>query len=573
MIQPRYFEQRSRIPNPRAARTATHRRIVRKSRARYVGVARVSAVLFFALVLLMGYVVLTSSLTGLSYAVGHESAKREALQEETMRLDDRIEALRSDDRLAALAAKLGMREPQQLRRRETRAAARGPSKADVSGAVVAGRLLRAGRSRATVAAQDVMHERTFARVAPMRARLFFYACMVVALFLSWRLFDVQARNGAAYAKRALAQRSDTVEIFARRGSILDRAGNVLVRSLPSESIYAVPREVVDADTTVAKLSKIVGKLDPAVVSALHDRHMWFVWIARKVPHETARRIRSLGLLGINLKEEDTGLRVDSAQRLASTVLGFVGTDENGLDGVEYAYGNLLRGHSGRVTLEADEFGRPIPFGREQVVAPAQPGASVALTIDPYLQIRDRACARQTSQRVPRTRRHRDRHGSLDRRDTRDGESAEFRSESFLEVRHGGAPQSRRDGRIQPGSTYKLITAAAALESHKVTLASRFPAHDRLEVGGQTIHNAKRIHGGNGRKRNARANRGVLAQRRRRGSRSVYRREETLCDGTQSRLRRTQRPRFAGRKSPESCRRPRSGAALRWPRCRSAKAFR
>ncbi len=114
MIAPRHIEQRSRIPNPRAARTATHRRIVRKSRARYTGVARVSAVLLVALALLMGYVVLTSSLTGLSYAVGHESAKREALQEESMRLDDRIAALRSDDRLAALAAKLGMREPQQL---------------------------------------------------------------------------------------------------------------------------------------------------------------------------------------------------------------------------------------------------------------------------------------------------------------------------------------------------------------------------------------------------------------------------------------------------------------------------
>ena len=113
MIAARYVETRSR-PNPRAARAATQRRIVRKSRARYAGVARVSLVLFSALTLLMSYVVLTSSLTGLSYAVGHESAKREALQEETMRLDDRIAALRSDDRLAALAAKLGMREPQRM---------------------------------------------------------------------------------------------------------------------------------------------------------------------------------------------------------------------------------------------------------------------------------------------------------------------------------------------------------------------------------------------------------------------------------------------------------------------------
>src|SRR5581483_10018893 len=77
-------------------------------------VTRVSVVLFGALAQLMSYVVLTSSLTGLSYAVGRESAKREALVEETMRLDDRLAALRSDDRLAALAAKLGMREPQRM---------------------------------------------------------------------------------------------------------------------------------------------------------------------------------------------------------------------------------------------------------------------------------------------------------------------------------------------------------------------------------------------------------------------------------------------------------------------------
>ena len=221
-----------------------------------------------------------------------------------------------------------------------------------------------------------MHRRTFTRIAPMRARICFYACIAVALFLAWRLCDVQALNGPLYAKEALAQRSDTVEVFARRGSILDRNGNVLVRSLPSESVYAVPREIVDPAAAVAKLQSIFGKLDPSVTAALHDRHLWFAWIARKVPHDLASRVRALNLLGVDLKEEETGLRVDTAGRLASTVLGFVGTDENGLDGVEYAFDDVLRGHSGRVTLEADEFGRPIPFGRERIVSPAQPGSNV-----------------------------------------------------------------------------------------------------------------------------------------------------------------------------------------------------
>jgi stage V sporulation protein D (sporulation-specific penicillin-binding protein) len=324
----------------------------------------------------------------------------------------------------------------------------------------------------------------------MRARLFFYACLAVALFLAWRLYDVQALQGARYARQALAQRSDTVEIFARRGSILDRNGNVLVRSMPSESVYAVPREIVDPDATAAKLGKIFGKLDSATVASLHDRHLWFEWIARKVPHDVAARVRGLGLLGVDLKEEDTGLRVDTSGRLASTVLGFVGTDENGLDGVEYAEDAVLRGRSGRVTLEADEFGRPIPFGQERMVTPAQPGLDVQLTIDPYLQfVAERALARQVNAFHALD-------GTAIVMDPWSGEILALANLPDFDPNHFWkyGDEQRRDRAVmdayEPGSTYKLLTAAAALESHKVSLATRFPAHDRLEVGGQTIHNAE-----------------------------------------------------------------------------------
>ncbi len=335
-----------------------------------------------------------------------------------------------------------------------------------------------------------MHRRTFARVAPMRARLFFYACLGIALFLGWRLCDVQAIKGARYAKEALEQRSDTVEVFARRGSILDRNGNVLVRSLPSESVYAVPREILDPNATAAKLERILGKLDSSTIAALHDRHLWFVWIARKVPHDVAARVRGSNLIGVDLKEEETGLRVDTAGRLASTIIGFVGTDENGLDGIEYAYDDVLRGRSGRVTLEADEFGRPIPFGRERVVSPAQPGLDVELTIDPYLQfIAERALAQQVSTFHALD-------GTAIVMDPRTGailamaNLPNFDPNRFWKY----SDAQRRDRAVmdayEPGSTFKLVTAAAALESGKVTLASRFPAHDTLEIGGYTIHNAE-----------------------------------------------------------------------------------
>ncbi len=114
MIAPRSFERSSRIVNPRTVRAATARRIVRASRARYATVGRVFVGLICALAFLMGYVVLTSSLTGMSYAIARAQVKREALQEETIRLDDQIAALRSDARLAEIAARLGMRDPQRF---------------------------------------------------------------------------------------------------------------------------------------------------------------------------------------------------------------------------------------------------------------------------------------------------------------------------------------------------------------------------------------------------------------------------------------------------------------------------
>ena len=114
MIAARPIERSARVRNPRTARGATRRRIVHKSRARYSGIGRVTAAVTGLLFLFMMYVLMTSELTGQSYAVARAAHQREALLEETMRLDDRIAALRSDDRLSAIAARLKMTEPGQF---------------------------------------------------------------------------------------------------------------------------------------------------------------------------------------------------------------------------------------------------------------------------------------------------------------------------------------------------------------------------------------------------------------------------------------------------------------------------
>jgi len=339
-------------------------------------------------------------------------------------------------------------------------------------------------------ARTVLHNRAFARIAPMRAKLFFYLCLAMAGYLGIRLYLVQVIDGPKLAREALAQDSNTVEVFARRGFIADRNGTVLVRSLPSESVYAVPRDLTDPDATVAKLEAIFGKLDPSIVADLHDKSLWFVWIARKIPVELAQRVRAANLGGgVQLKEEVTGKRIDMVGDMLSTILGFVGTDENGLDGLEYEFDSLLRGQSGQVTLETDDFGRPIPFGHEHVITPAQPGLSLELTVDSYLQfVTEEALDQEVAKSHAKD-------GTAIVMDPWTGEILAMANIPHFDPNHFWKYPARdyEDRAVvdtyEPGSTYKLVTAAAALTSGRVTLQTRFPARDAITIDGHTIHNA------------------------------------------------------------------------------------
>jgi cell division protein FtsI/penicillin-binding protein 2 len=334
-----------------------------------------------------------------------------------------------------------------------------------------------------------MAARAFARVAPRRAK--FSSVLVVALAgaLALRLGIVQVHDGPHLARLALAQHDETVDAFAKRGAILDRDGGVLVRSLPSESIYAVPTDVADPNDAARKLAPVLHEPADQIESALRER-IEFRWLARKVSHEEAQRVRALGITGIETKAEETGTRFVASGRLASTVIGFTGTDENGLDGLEYSFDSLLRGTPGKMRIEADNFGHAIPFGETQIVERAVPGRTIVTTLDPYLQFEAERLLRADVKKWHA------RSGTVIVMDPWTGELLAVANVPDFDPSHFGsyAPDSWRDRAItdayEPGSTFKLITAAAALESGKVTTASRFPAHDQIEVGGHIIHNAE-----------------------------------------------------------------------------------
>jgi stage V sporulation protein D (sporulation-specific penicillin-binding protein) len=334
-----------------------------------------------------------------------------------------------------------------------------------------------------------MAARAFARVAPVRAKFSLVAVVALALLLAWRLGDVQVRQGPWLARTALAQHDEAVESFAKRGAILDRDGGVLVRSLPSESIYAVPAEVTDPHAEAMKLAPVLNEPAADIESVLRAK-AGFRWLARKVRHEVAERVHALALAGIDTKGEDTGLRYVASGRLASTVVGFTGTDENGLDGLEYSLDNVLRGKPGRMLIEADLYGHAMPFGQVHVVDRAVDGRTIVTTIDPYLQFEAERLLRASLKKWNA------RSATAIVMDPWTGELlAVANLPDFDPARFAASSSdSWRDRAIsdayEPGSTFKLITAAAALESGRFSTTSRFPARDTLEVGGRTIHNAE-----------------------------------------------------------------------------------
>jgi cell division protein FtsI/penicillin-binding protein 2 len=304
-----------------------------------------------------------------------------------------------------------------------------------------------------------------------------------------KFYIVQVRDGPRLAQRGYEQRLTTITFPAHRGAIFDRDGTPLVRSLPSQSLYASSHDIVDVRETAHALAGVLhGLTEAGILASLRTKDP-YVQIAHKISHDEADAVAKLDLSGISIVPEPTGVRFVTSGRLASSVIGFTGFDENGLDGVEYSFDSVLRGTPGRMELEADVFGRAIPFSQPKILVAAKAGHSLALTIDSYLQYEVQDVLTRTVAKW-----HAE-SGSAIVLDPATGEILALANSPDYDVRNFGSfsPDARRDRAVmdayEPGSTFKLITAAAALDSGKVTPQDRFPARDVLQVGGSLIHNA------------------------------------------------------------------------------------
>ncbi len=292
-----------------------------------------------------------------------------------------------------------------------------------------------------------------------------------ALVICARLIQLQVIEHDAYAARADAELSGSQTIFARRGAILDRNGALLATSVETWDIYVNSRswrDASDATTASAGLGKLL-KINPAELRALvAGSSLVDVPIRKDVDYETGMDILAMGLPGV-IALPNTA-RVNPEGDVAASVLGFIGTDNTGLAGIEAAYNDVLQGKPGKAIYERDTSGEPIPYGRYVATEP-RPGEDIVLTIDRYLQ-------QMAEERLAAAiKEHRAIGGSIIIMDPATGEILALATSpglkySTLNLNDPGVVDLLRNRAVtdlyEPGSVMKIITAASAIDAGAVS---------------------------------------------------------------------------------------------------------
>ena len=217
-------------------------------------------------------------------------------------------------------------------------------------------------------------------------------CGIVAFaVIAARLFQLQIVDHELYESRAIDQQLRSTTITAHRGTIYDRKGNVLAMSATADTVYISPVEIAvygeDVELIANGLSEILGVTPESVIEKASDRTSWYKTIATKIDLDTAEAVRAFknehGLNGIKI-ETDTK-RYYPGGSLCSHVIGFVGTENSGLSGIESYYDSGLTGTDGTVVRAKNSAGTDMLFTNFEDYRDAVSGNDHILTIDSGLQ--------------------------------------------------------------------------------------------------------------------------------------------------------------------------------------------
>jgi len=322
------------------------------------------------------------------------------------------------------------------------------------------------------------------RRANDRIRLLLAAFGLLFLVAIARAAWLQGPQHDHLTQMAATQQREVIEMPAGRGTIYDSTGEPLAIGEQATTIYADPRTVVDAQRAAIIAGKTLG-IDPnKLYPELKDRAKGFVYIERKADPVRAAALDRQNIPGFGFYPEE--LRTYPQGRVASHVLGFAGTDNHGLDGLELSLDSTLSGQPGSETIVKDPFGRAI-----DVVAsrPVRPGRNVTLTIDHQIQ----SNAEQVLARTVRD--FGAKGGAAIVMDPRTGAILAMANSPTFDPNHFSTapPAALRNRAVtdayEPGSTFKIVTIAGALEDNVVTPSTRFTLAPTIRVADRVIHEA------------------------------------------------------------------------------------
>ena len=321
---------------------------------------------------------------------------------------------------------------------------------------------------------------------PQRRALFIaFGLVVWMLAIGARLVQLQVNQHEELASRARSQQVGAIETSPSRGQLLDRQGRELARSIDTESFFADPREILNTDNTARRITAVTGQDRAELAGRLSEAketNKKFVWIVRRLDIQSASKLDQLNLDGIYSRKEPK--RYYPNDSLAAHVLGFVGTDEIGLSGVEQYYNEKIRGEGGKVFLERDRDRRAF----ESYEVQPHPGQTVVLTIDQTIQYRTEQALSAAVDRAHA------KSGAAIVMDPRTGEILALANAPTFDPNQPAAnsAEARANGALQniyePGSTFKIVAYSAAIEKGLVRPDDKIDCQmGQITVAGRLIH--------------------------------------------------------------------------------------
>ena len=225
-----------------------------------------------------------------------------------------------------------------------------------------------------------------------RTLILLIVCGIAAfIVLGIRLFQLQILQHERFENDAIDQQVRATTLSSDRGTIYDRNRKILAMSATVDTVYISPHEIEmngeDPVFIAQNLSSILGVDYSKILDMTRDTGSWYKVVARKVDGELSERVREFKNENklIGLKIETDSKRYYPYSSLASHVVGFVGTDNNGLLGIELSLDKVLTGSTGRVVRAKNAYGTDMLYTKYEDYYDAKDGYDVVLTIDTTVQ--------------------------------------------------------------------------------------------------------------------------------------------------------------------------------------------